>query len=84
METPSTRILINGFGRIGRALFRLLSTSANLEIAAINDPLPASQLAYLLKYDSVMNRFFSEVRVDGEHLLWNGRRIPVHHVEHAS
>ena len=83
MENTPTRILVNGFGRIGRALFRLLSTSANLEIAAINDPLPAAQLAYLLKYDSVMNRFFSEVRAEGEHLLWSGRRIPVHHVEHA-
>lgn len=83
MEPAPTRILVNGFGRVGRALFRLLSTSSTLEIAAINDPLPASQLAYLLKYDSVMNRFFAEVRTEGENLLWNGRRIPVHHVEHA-
>lgn len=83
MESTPTRILVNGFGRIGRALFRLLSTSANLEIAAINDPLPAAQLAYLLKYDSVMNRFFSEVRAENDHLLWNGRKIPVFHAEHV-
>ncbi len=79
MEEHRTRILVNGFGRIGRAIFRLLSTSNTLEIAAINDPLPASQLAYLLKYDSVMNRFFSEVVADGEDLVWAGRRIPVSH-----
>lgn len=81
MEERRTRILINGFGRIGRALFRLLSTSSSLEIAAINDPVPAAQLAYLLKYDSVMNRFFSEVTTEGEALIWSGRRIPVTHAE---
>ncbi|MBK9975739.1 MAG: hypothetical protein IPP14_13290 [Planctomycetes bacterium] len=57
-------LLINGFGRVGRALFRLLLRNGT-RVVRINDPLPPSQLAYLLKYDSVMGRLDAEVSVQG-------------------
>ncbi len=78
------RVLVNGFGRVGRALFRILSLSQNLEIVHINDPLPASQLAYLLKYDSVMNRFFAEIRAEGDNLVVGSRSVRVSHEQALS
>jgi len=60
------RIGVNGFGRIGRAVFRLIHERfPNIEIVAINDLVPAPSLAYLLKYDSVHGRFSKELRVSG-------------------
>jgi glyceraldehyde 3-phosphate dehydrogenase len=75
----SHRILINGFGRVGRALFRILEARDGVDVIAINDPLPAEQLAYLLKYDSVMGRFVGEVALDGTALIVNGRRVRLSH-----
>jgi glyceraldehyde 3-phosphate dehydrogenase len=75
----SNRILINGFGRVGRALFRILDGRAGVDVVAINDPLPAEQLAYLLKYDSVMGRFEGDVTLDGVALVVNGRRVRLSH-----
>jgi glyceraldehyde 3-phosphate dehydrogenase len=72
------RILINGFGRVGRALFRILESGAGPGVAHINDPLPADQLAYLLKYDTVMGRF-SDVAVEAGCLIVNGRRVTLSH-----
>src|SRR5690606_2814036 len=72
------RVLINGFGRVGRALFRILEGSGGPRVVHINDPLPAQQLAYLLKYDTVMGRF-AEVAVDDGALVVNGRRITLSH-----
>jgi len=80
----SKRILVNGFGRVGRALFRILEGRKGLEVAAINDPLPADQLAYLLKYDTVMGRLGADVRVDEGCLCVNGRRIVLSHCERLS
>jgi glyceraldehyde 3-phosphate dehydrogenase len=73
------RILVNGFGRVGRALFRILESRDGADVVAINDPLPADQLAYLLKYDSVMGRFGGDVSVDGATLVVNGRRVALSH-----
>src|SRR5688572_16257437 len=73
------RILVNGFGRVGRALFRILESRDGADVVAINDPLPADQLAYLLKYDSVMGRFGGDVSVDGAALVVNGRRVALSH-----
>ena len=78
------RILVNGFGRVGRALFRLLETRKEAEVAAINDPLPADQLAYLLKYDTVMGRFPGEVSIQEGALMVNGRRVALTHCERLS
>jgi len=69
-----TRIGINGFGRIGRSVFRILSDRDDLEVAAINDLFEIGQLAYLLKYDTVMRTFGQEVRHDAEAIFVGGRR----------
>ena len=71
----TTRIGINGFGRIGRSVFRILAEREDLEVVAINDLYDNELLAYLLKYDSVMGRFRIEVRVDEDFLYLAGRKI---------
>jgi glyceraldehyde 3-phosphate dehydrogenase len=71
----TTRIGINGFGRIGRAVLRVVSERPDLEIAAINDLYDNAQLAYLLKYDTVMGIFPGEVESGADSLTVNGRRI---------
>jgi glyceraldehyde 3-phosphate dehydrogenase len=71
----SVRVGINGFGRIGRSVFRILAERDDLEVVAINDLYDNEVLAYLLRYDSVMGRFRGEVRVDDEYLYLGGRRI---------
>ena len=57
----SVKIGINGFGRIGRSVFRILSERDDIEVVAINDLFENEQLAYLLKYDTVMGVFPKEV-----------------------
>ena len=67
---------INGFGRIGRNVFRsAVQSFSDIEIVGINDLLEPEYLAYMLKYDSVHGRFKGEVSVDGETLVVNGQRI---------
>ncbi|HBB26080.1 MAG TPA: type I glyceraldehyde-3-phosphate dehydrogenase, partial [Bacteroidetes bacterium] len=62
----ATKIAINGFGRIGRLVFRALTQrGADVEIVGINDLTDAATLAHLLKYDSVHGRFNGTVDVDG-------------------
>jgi glyceraldehyde 3-phosphate dehydrogenase len=70
----TTRVGINGFGRIGRTVFRILSDRSHIEVVCINDLFDNDQLAYLLKYDTVMRVFPKEVRVDGGALYVNGRK----------
>ena len=73
-----TRVGINGFGRIGRLVFRVLATRPNdFTVVGINDLGDAKHLAHLLKYDSVHGRFPGEVGVDGDNLVVNGVKIPV-------
>jgi len=69
------RIGINGFGRIGRMVMRAGSQNPNIEFVAINDLVPADNLAYLLKYDSTHGRAVAEVRADGDAIVLNGKRI---------
>lgn len=70
------KVGINGFGRIGRMVFRAAAQDfPEIEIVAINDLLEADYLAYMLKYDSVHGRFDGEVSVDGNFLVVNGKRI---------
>ena len=66
---------INGFGRIGRAAFKIALDSKNVEIVAVNDLTDNKTLAHLLKYDSVYGRFNKSVEADGEHLIVGGRKI---------
>ncbi len=70
------KVGINGFGRIGRMVFRAaVQNFPNIEIVGINDLLEPDYLAYMLKYDSVHGRFKGEVAVDGHMLVVNGKRI---------
>jgi len=70
------RVGINGFGRIGRMVFRAAARDfRDIEIVGINDLLEPDYLAYMLKYDSVHGQFKGEIAVDGNTLIVNGRRI---------
>ena len=71
----SVRIGINGFGRIGRSVFRILADRRDLEVVAVNDLFDNQQLAYLLQYDTVMGVFPGEVTADAESMTVDGRRI---------
>ncbi len=67
---------INGFGRIGRMVFRAaIQNFSDIEVVAINDLLEPDYLAYMLTYDSVHGRFKGDVSVDGDTLVVNGKRI---------
>ena len=70
------RVSINGFGRIGRMVFRAVTKDfPEIEIVAINDLLDPTYLAYMLKYDSVHGRFNGDISVDGNTLIVNGKKI---------
>ena len=70
------KVGINGFGRIGRMVFRAAAKHfPDIEIVGINDLLEPDYLAYMLQYDSVHGRFDGEVAVDGHTLVVNGKRI---------
>ncbi|MBL7188653.1 MAG: type I glyceraldehyde-3-phosphate dehydrogenase [Phycisphaerae bacterium] len=74
----ATKVAINGFGRIGRAVARILLTrNSDLELVAINDLAPAKSLAHLFKYDTVMGRWGGTVEVAGDGLKINGKEIKV-------
>ena len=60
------RVAINGFGRIGRSVFRILNDRENVSVVAINDIADNDAMVYLLKYDTVMGRFNDSVELDGE------------------
>jgi len=66
---------INGFGRIGRGVFRILSAREDIQVVAINDLFDNEQLAYLLKYDTVMGRFKRPIRVDGDTMYIDDQKI---------
>jgi glyceraldehyde 3-phosphate dehydrogenase len=69
------KVGINGFGRIGRSVFRIISDRNDMEVAAINDLFDNEQLAYLLKYDTVMGIFDKEVTADKETMTVGGQRV---------
>jgi glyceraldehyde 3-phosphate dehydrogenase len=70
------KVGINGFGRIGRMVFRAAARDfADIEIVGINDLLEPEYLAYMLKYDSVHGRFKGDVSVEGHTLVVNGKKI---------
>ncbi len=69
------RVGINGFGRIGRSVYRILSDRDDIEVVAINDLFENDQLVYLLKYDTVMGVFEKEVKADDDYMYVDGRKI---------
>jgi glyceraldehyde 3-phosphate dehydrogenase len=70
---PKTKIAINGFGRIGRNLFRLLLNHPTIEVVAINDIADTRTMAHLLKYDSIHGVLPNEVTFDEEHIFVDGK-----------
>ena len=74
----TTRVGINGFGRIGRNFFRAaLEQGADIEVVAVNDLTDNKTLAHLLKYDSILGRFDGEVSYDEDGITVNGKHIKV-------
>ncbi|UCH78234.1 MAG: type I glyceraldehyde-3-phosphate dehydrogenase [Candidatus Coatesbacteria bacterium] len=71
------KIGINGFGRIGRQVFRIMKERGGFDVVGANDLTDAKTLAHLLKYDSVHGRFDADVKVDGDDLVCDGDRVPV-------
>lgn len=71
------KVGINGFGRIGRLVFRAMTERDNIEVVGINDLINAEYMAYMLKYDSVHGKFNGEVSVEGNDLVVNGKKIRV-------
>ena len=69
------KIAINGFGRIGRSVFRILNSKPNVDVVAINDIFDKGALAYLLKYDTVMGRFPETVSLEGDILKTESQSV---------
>ncbi|WP_194765790.1 type I glyceraldehyde-3-phosphate dehydrogenase [Tamlana sp. I1] len=76
------QVAINGFGRIGRRVFRLLQDYSNIQVVAINDLADAKTLAHLLKYDSVHGILKGDFSSDDNHIIFNGRKIPLFNKKH--
>jgi len=76
---PNMRIAINGFGRIGRLVSRIIAQEnlSGLEVVAINDLVPADNLAYLLKYDTAHRSPSFQIQAQKDHLLIDGKKIAV-------
>ena len=70
-----TRVAINGFGRIGRSVFRVLNNTQDIELVAINDIFDKEALVYLLKYDTVMGRFPGKVSLEGDKLTAGNQNV---------
>lgn len=74
----SVKVGINGFGRIGRLVFRAAMDNPEVEIVGINDPfIDLEYMTYMLKYDSIHGKFQGEVKVEGDKLVVNGKQISV-------
>ena len=71
------KVGINGFGRIGRLVFRGMLKRDDLEVVAINNPSGVETAAYLLKYDTVHGRLDEKVEIDGDDLIIEGKRVHV-------
>ena len=69
------KIAINGFGRIGRSVFRILNSKPNVDVVAINDIFDKGALTYLLKYDTVMGRFPETVSLEGDILKTESQSV---------
>ena len=69
------KVAINGFGRIGRSVFRILNSKEGVDIVAINDIFDKGALTYLLKYDTVMGRFPDEVKLEGDLLKTGSQSV---------
>ena len=73
---------INGFGRIGRTLFRLLSKQNHIQVVAINDLADSKTLSHLLKYDSIHGVYNNEISYDDEHIIVGDKKIALFNEDH--
>ncbi|MGD6968407.1 type I glyceraldehyde-3-phosphate dehydrogenase [Rossellomorea vietnamensis] len=73
----TVKVGINGFGRIGRVVFRAALKNDNIEVVAVNDLTDANMLAHLLQYDTVHGKLDQEVSVDGDYLVVGGKKVKV-------
>lgn len=78
----SVKIGINGLGRIGKLVFRLLSDNEDMEVTHINDKMDTQLMAHLLKYDSIHGRFQASIEYDENHIIVNGKSILVTNYPH--
>jgi glyceraldehyde 3-phosphate dehydrogenase len=78
------KVAINGFGRIGRAIFKIILGTPALEVVAVNDIIPPDNLAYLLKYDTVYGRYGEEIGNTDNGLTVNGKDYPVYNIKDPS
>lgn len=69
------RVAINGFGRIGRSVFRILNNNRDIDVVAINDLFDNDVLAYLLKYDTVMKGFGQDIALEGDYLVTPNEKV---------
>jgi glyceraldehyde 3-phosphate dehydrogenase len=69
------RVAINGFGRIGRSVFRIMDSRKDMEVIAINDLFDNDVLAYLLKYDTIMKGFGKGLKVEGDFLITPNEKV---------
>jgi glyceraldehyde 3-phosphate dehydrogenase len=69
------RVAINGFGRIGRSVFRILDARKDMEVVAINDLFDNEVLAYLLKYDTIMKGFGKGLKIEGDYLITPNEKV---------
>ncbi len=69
------RVAINGFGRIGRSVFRILDADPKIDVVAINDLYENDVLTYLLKYDTVMSTYYRDARIEGDYLVTPEERV---------
>ncbi len=76
-DSPKIKVAINGFGRIGRAAFKIALTNPRLKVVALNDLTDNATLAHLLKYDSVYGLYEKEVSSDEKNLYIDGVKFPV-------
>ena len=71
----STKVAINGLGRIGRAILKVVIDERSMELVAVNDIVDVENLAYLLRFDTVYGRYSKAVVVDGGDLVVGGRKL---------
>jgi len=82
--SPTIKVAINGFGRIGRVVFRYILERNDIEVVAVNDLTDTKTLAHLLKYDSIHRLFSGHVSYDEKSLIVNGKSIPVYSMKDPS
>lgn len=75
-------VAINGFGRIGRRVFRLLQDNKHIQVVAVNDLADTKTLSHLLKYDSIHGIFKEKVTFDDSHVIVNDKKIPFSKANH--